>query len=55
MAPKKMGRPTDDPKPHKLNLRLSDSDLQTLDSYCKRTGKTKPEGARDGIRSLKDK
>ena len=55
MATKKMGRPTTEPKPNKLHLRLSDDDLQTLDEYCKHSGKTRPEGARDGIRCLKDK
>lgn len=55
MAAKKMGRPTSDPKPNKLHLRLNDEDLQTLDEYCKREGKTRPEGARDGIKFLKTK
>ena len=55
MAAKKMGRPTDDPKPNKLHLRLNDADLKTLDDYCERKGKTRPEGARDGIKALKEK
>ncbi|MDR2933458.1 MAG: hypothetical protein LBV27_10180, partial [Oscillospiraceae bacterium] len=50
LAPKKMGRPTDDPKPHSLHLRLSDNDLKILNDYCKRTGKTRPDGVRDGDR-----
>ena len=55
MASKKMGRPTQDPKPNKLNIRINDEDLQTLNDYCKRKNKTKPEGVRDGIKSLKEK
>ncbi len=55
MVTKKMGRPTDEPKPNKLHLRLSDEDLKILDDYCKRTEKTRPEGARDGIKCLKQK
>jgi len=55
MAPKKMGRPTQDPKPNKLNIRVNDDDLKTLDEYCKRKSKSRPEGVRDGIKSLKEK
>lgn len=51
----KMGRPTDDPKPFKLDVRVSKQDLDILDDYCKRKEKTRPESVREAIRSLKDK
>lgn len=52
---KKMGRPTDDPKPIRLDIRISETDARILDDYCRRTGKRRPEAIRDGIKSLKDK
>lgn len=52
---KKMGRPTDDPKPIRLDIRISEGDARILDDYCRRTGKKRPEAIRDGIKSLKDK
>ena len=52
---KKMGRPTDDPKPIRLDIRISETDARILDDYCRRTGKRRPETIRDGIKSLKDK
>jgi len=52
---KKMGRPTDNPKPHRLDIRVSDEELHILDDYCNRKGKKRPEGIRDGIRGLKNK
>ena len=33
---KKLGRPTDNPKPHKLTVRLDDRGLEILDNYCRR-------------------
>ena len=53
--PKKMGRPTTDPKPYKVDVRLNKEDFQTLEDYCKRKGLKRPEGIRDGIRELKNK
>lgn len=52
---KKMGRPTDDPKTIRLDIRISQNDANILDDYCKRTGKRRPEALRDGIKALKDK
>jgi len=52
---KKMGRPTDEPKPIRLDIRISENDLEILDNYCERKGKKRPEAIRDGIKSLKDK
>lgn len=55
MSPAKRGRPTDNPKPHKLQLRVDDEDLKTLDDYCMRKNKSRTDGLRDGIKALKDK
>ena len=55
MSEKKLGRPTDDPKTIRLDIRISENDARILDDYCKRTGKKRPEGIRDGIRLLKEK
>lgn len=52
---KKMGRPTNNPKPNKLNVRVDDETLNILDEYCKSKNVSRPEGVRDGIKSLKDK
>ena len=40
----KAGRPTDDPKPHKLTVKVNDTTLSILDDYCKRTNKSRAEG-----------
>lgn len=55
MPTKKMGRPTDDPKPIRIDVRISENDARILDEYCKRTGKKRPEAVRDGIKSLEIK
>lgn len=53
MSNKKMGRPTDELKPNKLNVRLSDKDLRHLDEYCKKNNKSRPDGIREAIKALK--
>lgn len=55
MPAKKMGRPTDEPKPIRLDIRISENDLKILEDYCERTGKKRPEAIRDGIKLLKNK
>lgn len=55
MAQNKMGRPTIEPKPIKLTVRISKDTNAILEHYCKKHGKTKVEGIRDGINSLKEK
>ena len=55
MEKKKLGRPTDDPKTIRLDIRISENDARILDDYCKQTGKKRPEAIRDGIRRLKEK
>lgn len=55
MSQPKRGRPTENPKPHKLQLRVDDEDLKTLDEYCERHNKSRTDGLRDGIKTLKNK
>lgn len=43
------GRPTEDPKKTRLELRLSDGDAEKLDFCCKTLGLTKAEVIRRGI------
>jgi hypothetical protein len=51
---KKMGRPTDNPKPHKLSVRLDDAGLKILDEYCAKKQVTRMEAIRHGGYRLKD-
>lgn len=41
MAAKKMGRPTDDPKPIKVTARINEETLNILKSYCEKNKKLK--------------
>lgn len=52
MSAKKLGRPTDDPKPVRISVRINLDDARILEEYCKRTGKPKPDAIRDAIRAL---
>ena len=52
---KKMGRPTDDPKPNKVSAWVSDETLEILDEYCEKKQIRRPEGVRQAINHLKDK
>lgn len=49
MSPKKMGRPTDNPKGNYTGIRLSDEEVEKLDFCMKMTGKTKTDIIRLGI------
>jgi hypothetical protein len=50
------GRPkAENPKSNPLHVRLDDKTLAILDEYCKRTGKKRTEGIRDGIMLLPGK
>ncbi|GMQ55706.1 hypothetical protein AN1V17_00980 [Vallitalea sediminicola] len=55
MPKKKMGRPTDEPKPYRLDVRVSKEHLEVLDEYCKNNNIKRPQGIREGIMSLKNK
>lgn len=51
LAPK-MGRPTTNPKPHKMAIRLDDECKRILDEYCEQEEVSQNEAARRGIRKL---
>lgn len=48
----KMGRPTDNPKTHDTRIRMSDADIQMLEYCAKRTGLSKAEIIRKGIKTV---
>ena len=53
MVPRKVGRPfSENPKEHRLDIRVTKEELEILDAYCKRAGVKRPQGSRDGIREL---
>ncbi|MDR1630200.1 MAG: hypothetical protein LBS36_08330 [Oscillospiraceae bacterium] len=54
MPSKKMGRPTDNPRPHKLNVRINDESKQILEEYCLQTSINKTEAVERGIKKLED-
>lgn len=55
MSDKKMGRPTDNPRPNKISVRISDEDKNILENYCEKENVNKTEAISKGIRSLKPK
>lgn len=54
MANKKMGRPTDNPKPFRVNARLDIESKEILDAYTKQENITAMEAVRRGIKKLKN-
>ena len=52
----KMGRPlSDNPRTHKLFIRLTDEENTDLEKCCKITGKSRAEFVRDGLSIAIDK
>jgi hypothetical protein len=51
MSPR-TGRPTDNPRPNKLSIRVSDEDKKILENYCEREKVTRTEAISRGIRLL---
>ena len=52
MPGKKMGRPTNNPRPHKVSIRLNDQSKNILECYCEQESVTKTEAIERGIRKL---
>lgn len=50
-----MGRPTDNPRPNKLSIRISDIDKKILEDYCERENVNKTEAISRGIKTLDKK
>ena len=53
MGTKKMGRPTDNPKPYKIAVKLDQEAKDILDAYTKQEEVSVMEAARRGIKRLK--
>lgn len=51
MSPR-TGRPTKDPKKHETRIRMSDEDVKLLETCCKKTGLSKADVIRQGIREV---
>ena len=47
-----MGRPTDNPRPNKLSVRISDTDKKILEHYCEKENINKTEAISRGIKML---
>lgn len=51
MSPR-TGRPTKDPKKHETRIRMSDEDVKILEICCQKTGLSKADVIRQGIREV---
>lgn len=51
MSPK-MGRPTDNPKPYKITVRLDNDSHEIIQRYCKQENIEKGEAIRRGVKLL---
>ena len=51
MSPR-TGRPTSEPKTHETRIRMSDEDVRILEICCQKTGLTKADVIRQGIREV---
>lgn len=49
MSAAKVGRPTDNPRPHKISIRINDRSKQILETYCLQNGVSKTEAIERGI------
>ena len=54
MSPR-TGRPTDNPRPNKLSIRISDEDKKILEEYCEENNVNRTEAISRGIKKLKKK
>lgn len=52
MSDKKIGRPTTNPRPHKLSIRINDKSKGILEQYCKENGTSKTEAIERSIEKL---
>lgn len=53
MSPR-TGRPTDNPRPHKLSIRLNNESIKTLETYCNQEKVSRTEAIERAIGKLKD-
>lgn len=52
MSAAKLGRPSDNPRPNKISIRISDRSKKILDDYCERHEVNKTEAIERGIGKL---
>ena len=48
----KMGRPTDDPRTERINLRATKEDKRLLEECCRLSGKTQHDVVMEGIQKV---
>lgn len=53
MSPR-TGRPTDNPKPYKITVRIDENSKNILTEYCKQENVNQMEAVRRGIKKLED-
>ena len=53
MGTKKMGRPTDNPKPHQITVKLDNECKEIIDAYSQQEGVSRMETVRRGVKKLK--
>lgn len=51
MSPR-TGRPTDNPKPYKITVRIDEESKEVLDAYCEQEKVNQMEAVRRGIKKL---
>lgn len=49
---RKAGRPTDNPRPNKISIRISDEDKSILKKYCEKESVTLTQAISRGIKEL---
>ena len=54
MSPR-TGRPTDNPRPNKLSIRISNEDKEILEKNCEEEGVNRTEAISRGIKKLVEK
>lgn len=52
MVASKRGRPTDNPRPHKISIHLNDESKEILETYCLRENIRKTEAIERGIKKF---
>lgn len=54
MSEAKKGRPTDNPRPNKISIRINDESARIIEDYCQQENVNKTEAIERGIKKLKD-
>ncbi len=47
-----IGRPTSNPRPHKISIRINDESKEILERYCSQNNVNKTEAIERGIKKL---